>query len=116
MPEALRFNVFGPTPFDPELTRLYEAVPAIDHLHAVLAVHRDALGSRAVRILDGVIVFADPVDQLLYSGEWRIIACGRNNARRVEIEVPAVVDQGRPEPPLLLGGAILRSRIDHKLA
>jgi hypothetical protein len=84
-----KFDVFGPLPHDPELTRLYDMVPGLSPLHALFTVHADALGHERVRMIDDRLVFADPADQLLACGLWRIVACGMNgHGRRIEITIP----------------------------
>ena len=55
-----KFDVFGPLPHDPELTRLYDMVPGLSPLHALFTVHADALGHERVRMIDDRLVFADP--------------------------------------------------------
>jgi hypothetical protein len=87
-----RFDVFGPLPHDPELTRLYDMVPGLNPLHALFTVHADALGHDRVRLIADRILFTDPADQLLACGRWRIVACSQNGrARRVEITIPPPV-------------------------
>jgi hypothetical protein len=86
-----RFCVFGPLPYDPDVTRTYEMVPGADPLDALLVVHRDGLGSGRVRLVDGVFWFAHPADRELCAGAWRVtpLACN-GSADSTIIGIPAV--------------------------
>jgi hypothetical protein len=55
-------------------------------------VQRDGLGSpRAVRLVDGRLVFSGPGDRRWCYGEWRVTAIGQNgSAKSVTITIPAV--------------------------
>jgi hypothetical protein len=72
-----RFDVLGPLPHDPELTRLYDMVPGETPLKALYRVHRDGLGHQHVRLVDGRLKFADPAEQALCAGLWRVVETRR---------------------------------------
>ena len=88
---ARRFDVFGPLPYDPDVTRTYKMVPGSDPLDALLVVHRDGLGSGRVRLVDGVFWFADPGDRELCAGAWRVTPLACNGSADITIiGIPAV--------------------------
>jgi hypothetical protein len=47
--------------------------------------HFEALGSDRVRLLEDVNTFADPRDQALCAGRWRVTACARNGAEHTVV-------------------------------
>jgi hypothetical protein len=65
----------------------YALVPARTALEALLIVQRDGFGHDAVHCLEGEILFADPRDQELVAGTYRIAEC-QSNSPEVEIEIP----------------------------
>jgi hypothetical protein len=64
-----RYHVIGP--LGPDCCD-YGEVLGVDPLSALHRVHRDALGSQAVRRKGDRLVFADPADQQLCAGRWRV--------------------------------------------
>jgi hypothetical protein len=73
-----KFDVFGPLPFNRELTRTYDLIEAPTPLHALWRVHYDALGKGRVKIRDERIVFTHADDLALACGWWKITRCGWN--------------------------------------
>jgi hypothetical protein len=64
-----RYTITGPIGLE---ALDYPLVPGVDPLDALLTVHCDGLGPRAVRLVDGAFWFADPVDRELCAGAWRV--------------------------------------------
>jgi hypothetical protein len=86
-----RFDVFGPLPYDPDVTRSYEMVPGTDPLDALFVVQRDGLGVGRVRLIDGALWFADPGDRELCAGTWQVTQQGCNGSTAsTRITIPAV--------------------------
>jgi hypothetical protein len=83
-----RWIVTGPAGAD---SMSYLFVPGTSPLHAVAAVHREALGTQAVWIWDGQIRFADAAMQDLCAGTWHAqphIPNGRRRLGKVVIAPP----------------------------
>jgi hypothetical protein len=83
-----RFSVTGP--LGPEAID-YDWLTAATPLAALHRLHADALGHDAVRLVGGRLVFANPADQLMCAGAWRIAEFQRNGIASSVIEIPPPV-------------------------
>ena len=82
-----RFDLFGPLPYAPDVTRTYKMVPGTDPLDALFVVQRDGLGVALVGLIDGALWFADPADRELCAGTWQITQ--QDNESTAHITIPA---------------------------
>jgi hypothetical protein len=82
----LRYAITGPDHMR------YDWLVAPSPLDALYRLHVEALGSDRVRLLEEVITFIDPQDQLLCCGSWKVTICGDNrNEPSVTIFIPPPV-------------------------
>jgi hypothetical protein len=79
-------------PLGPEAI-VYPDFPAISPLRALYHLHRDALGSRSVRLEKGRLVFALPEHRQMCAGVWEVTPVAVNGPRcGVKFLIPAVAD------------------------
>jgi hypothetical protein len=79
-----RFSVTGP--LGPEAID-YGWLTADSPLEALHKLHAEPLGYNAIRLVDGHLVFANPADQDLCAGRWRITEFRRNGTALSMIEI-----------------------------
>jgi hypothetical protein len=88
-----RYDVSGPWPYDPDLTRDYDLVPADSAIGALYRVQLDGLGPASVRLVNGRIVFTDPADRAWAAGVCRVVPRSQNSAAEtIESMIPAVFE------------------------
>jgi hypothetical protein len=76
-----RYCVTGPDGMD------YEWLVADSPTEAMHKLHADAFGTKAVRLVDGELVFQDPADQELCAGLWRVTECRSDGTAADETEI-----------------------------
>jgi hypothetical protein len=87
MPRFAITGLLGPEAID------YDWLAADSPLRRCIGLHAEALGFDAVRLVDGHLVFADPADQAICAGAWRISEFRRNGTTSRVVEIPAPVRQ-----------------------
>jgi hypothetical protein len=83
-----RFSVTGP--LGPEALD-YEWLTADSPLAALHRLHAEALGFDRVHLAGGRLAFADPADQELCAGAWRVTEFRRNGTASSVIKIPSPV-------------------------
>jgi hypothetical protein len=78
-----RYAITGPEPDAIDFGPVLADTP----LEALHLVHAEALGERAVQIVDGQLVFADPADAEECAGSWTVTAFGPAGAATTTIEI-----------------------------
>jgi hypothetical protein len=76
-----RYSVTGPDGM------LYDWLVADSPLEALYQLHGEALGPKAVAIVDGALVFSDPAEQELCAGSWLITELRAAGATSTTIEI-----------------------------
>ena len=80
-----RYAVTGP--LGPEQID-YDWLVAPNPAHALYQLHAEALGYDRVRLVDDALAFADPAEQAMCAGRWKVVELAQNGPRRsVEITI-----------------------------